>query len=437
MVVVLLASLAAACANDRDTLLQIDVRPPAGLTFSTLHFTIGDGTGNGEVRRYRGAGQDAASDRADTTDAGPTDSAASDTARDATTPTDVRRDAVPAVDAPRDVRPATDVRPASDGPAATPDAGPSDAGPVDAAKSVDAGVPDGGMPDAGASIDVDMILPRRLSGPQPVVVRALDLADCTVATSTVTVTLIPGTRVVVPGPIDLTPLSVRDCAWQPQPDGGGDRAEAAGDVAPAPQPCQSQDQCGAGANCVTGFCAAAPATCAALAGDDPALQDGVYWLAAGGGAAAHAYCDMGTHAVLCADAEGDHTGVTRDATHLHFILRSVLDPTAGNCRVWAVRDTTSAGTPVDELIDHNAAGSPSKTCAALGFKADVSLGKCAYGTDPGFTDCGFGQTSPFYKWSNNCDCGSMPDYFEHEGRVFEGYIPWNFSGTISARCAVR
>lgn len=140
--------------------------------------------------------------------------------------------------------------------------------------------------------------------------------------------------------------------------------------------------------------------------------------------------------VLCADAEGDHTSQTRDASRLRFIMRSVLEPAMGTCKVWAVRDAVQ-GIPVDELLDYAAAGSPSKTCATLGFKADVSLGQCPYGSDPGFTACGFAVTRPYYKWSNNCDCGSMPDFLEKEGIVYNSHIPWDLDGAFFSRCAVR
>ena len=54
-----------------------------------------------------------------------------------------------------------------------------------------------------------------------------------------------------------------------------------------------------------------------------------------------------------------------------------------------------------------------------------------------FDACGFAVTDPFYKWSNNCDCGTMPAFYEKEGIVYNSHIPWDVSGAYFSRCAVR
>ena len=393
--------LVSACSNSRATLLQVDVSYPPGLSFTRLQFSIG-GT---ETRTW--------------------------------------------------------ARPA-----------PGDGVDGAAAPSQDAG----GGADGGVILGVDMLLPRGLVGQQWLVVRALDATDCTVGSQSMQLELRAGQRIEA-GVIAL--LATQPPACEPAPldagadtageraagadarvDVAGDRAggadtradvagdrgggaDARGDLAgdgaqdrPAPpQACQLQTDCPSGKNCVVGTCQDGAATCAELTARDPALGDGVYWLAPAG-VAARAYCDMQQKTVLCTETAGDHTGRTRDATHLTFTMRSILELTDGRCKIWAVRDMAT-GDPLDYLVDRLVSGAPSKTCATLGFKADVSLGACPFGANPGYTDCGFGLVKPFYYWGNVCDCGTMPNFYEREGAIYVSNIPWNVSGTIFSRCAVR
>ena len=415
---VVLAGLASACSEGRATLLQVDVSYPPGLSFTRLQFSIG-GT---ETRTW--------------------------------------------------------VRPTSDGAAAGNGDGGGDGS---ASMPTDGAAAPAGDADGGVILGVDMLLPRSLVGQQWLVARALDATDCTVGSQSMLLDIQAGQRLqagvlallATQPPACEAPL--RDAAVgvdaasnqapgtdtrvdvagdRPRPvdtradlaaDRGGvadTRADLAGDGAldvsappPPPQACQLQTDCPSGKNCLLGTCQDPPATCADLVARDPGLGDGVYWLTLAG-AAARAYCDMQQKAVLCTETAGDHSGRTRDASQLTFNMRSVLELADGRCKIWAVRDV-GTGYPLDYLVDRLVSGAPSKTCATLGFKADVSLGACPFGTNPGYSDCGFGLVKPFYYWGNVCDCGSMPNFYEREGNIYVSNIPWNVSGSIFSRCAVR
>ena len=357
---------------------------------------------------------------------------------------------------------------------------------------------DGALPAPGATLGVDLYLPRRLTGDQPVDVRAVDADHCVVAEQTITVTLKPGekiagglvTLVAVPrrcvppdasagtdggegadgsvdtGPSDGPAVTIDGAPAEtgppppPPPDAGRDAAvDAAADVAPdappadtGPTPCTTAASCPANQNCLAGTCQPPQASCADILSRQPGAPDGVYILN-NGGTVEPAYCDMRLKRVLCAKTEGDHTGLTRDGAlngaGLTFTLRSVLEPPNWDtCRVWAVRHETG-GPFVEPLgsLEGLAAAPDAKvksTCEALGFKADQDVQLlCYYGST---IHCGFnvevvqrpnGRTVS--KWSNTCDCNPNQGrpFYSLEDRVQVSHIPWNTDGSNSARCKTR
>ena len=224
-------------------------------------------------------------------------------------------------------------------------------------------------------------------------------------------------------------------------DGGsaeGDREPPAGlGDAAAPRSC---DSCRAAENCVLSTCAPAAPSCAALKAADPDLGDGVYVLLLGG-VPQRAYCDMTAQVVLCAELAGTHEGLTRDASRLEFSLDSVLEGDV--CRVWNVRARVD-GRPLDALEGPDDS-TPASPCLPLGFRSDppgyVRSSGCPFGADTGWSACGFVEESPLFKWSNRCDCvleGDMnPGYYERyvlQGAIYQSWIPWNASGSISVSC---
>lgn len=351
----------------------------------------------------------------------------------------------------------------------------------------------GALPPPGTTLGIDLYLPRRLAGEQPVRVRALDSERCAVAETTITVTLQPGQR-IAGGLVSLVALPARSC---PPPGDGGDgttdggadvpAAREAGGDKPAPgvdssgsdggpgdgalaadaarevgadapsadagpRRCTGGGECASTENCLAGTCQPASPSCADILQRSPGATDGVYLLATGG-VVEPAYCDMRLKRVLCARTEGDHTGLTRDGAlngaGLTFTLRSVLEPPAYDvCRVWAVRHET-AGPFVEPLgmlvgLDTAPDAKVKSTCEALGFKRDVDVRLlCYYGS---LAHCGFsvevvqrpnGRTVS--KWANTCDCNPNKGrpFYALEDRVQVSHIPWNADGSNSARCGTR
>jgi hypothetical protein len=234
------------------------------------------------------------------------------------------------------------------------------------------------------------------------------------------------------------------------PDGGGKpAADAARDLAvdqAVPRVACVAGACSGQANCVSGFCEAAPATCAALKTAGPSLADGVYWIQLAG-RPRRAYCDMMTGEILCAE-RGLRNGKIREGSGFKFTMQSELQAGEQLCKIWAVRH--SDGYPLDKLFPTTPA-LPVTTCQALGLKGDdAGLDMvCKYGWDTanGYTSCGFAGASVI-KWGNSCDCslvnGQRPRHYVREvgvdpqGRgLFEGGIPWNAGGTIFGTCRVR
>jgi hypothetical protein len=332
----------------------------------------------------------------------------------------------------------------------------------------------GALP-AGATLGVDLYLPRSLAGTQPVLVAALDGGGCLVAQQTLSILITPGAR-IQGGLVSLVAPATRVC----RPDGGADAgaidadgggrpdsgasadahadagadvvdaaapADAAGatpdaapspdmpapDVLPPPRPCSDVSGCGADENCFAGTCQEAAADCADVARRAPGAPDGIYRLRVGARVEA-AYCDMRLQRVLCAATAGQHAGRTRDGANVPFLLSSVLEGDV--CRIWAVRHQTG-GHPFDMLLD-------TSTCQALGFKADADIRKqCYYGST---AHCGFtvqvvsGPNGRYVaKWGNSCDCNPNrgKPFYSFEDGVQVSMIPWNFDGSLSGRCRVR
>jgi hypothetical protein len=200
------------------------------------------------------------------------------------------------------------------------------------------------------------------------------------------------------------------------------------------------DQCTLDENCVLGGCQQAPASCAELKALDPTLTDGIYSIAPAG-VARRTYCDMIAGVALCSDEQSDHEGVTRDPSHLPFLLTSVLVGSA--CRVWNVRHRDDL-LPLDAFAD-NPDGSGLRPCTPLGFTSDPpgysrDTPGCSYGANEGLGTCGF-NPAQFRKWSNLCSC-ELPDdinpgHFDRyvlQGTIYVSTIPWDAVGNFSVSC---
>jgi len=179
-IAIVLAGAAGACSEDRPTILQVDVQYAPELTFARLRFSVGET----ETRTWQPSHRDGGADGA---------------------------------------------------------GWPGDGG---GAMPADGGGSDGRAAAGWLWIGVDMRLPRSLVGPQPVTVRALDDADCVVASNVTEVVLRAGER-VQGGVVSLAVQSGPDCDWQgdagaehaAMADGAGDAGDGApADAAPADGP---------------------------------------------------------------------------------------------------------------------------------------------------------------------------------------------------------
>jgi hypothetical protein len=213
-------------------------------------------------------------------------------------------------------------------------------------------------------------------------------------------------------------------------------ADASTQDAGADASCTTLSDCTTGSNCVTGSCVAAVTSCLTQS-QTYGSTDGEYWIAPDGGAPTLAYCDMTIKAALCTQTEGTNTGVTRDSSHLSYSMVSVLDDSSGVCNVWAVYNIAD-GYPLDALSD---AGTSLTTCQALGFLGDQTIGACLFGSDPGYTACGFTLSGGYFRYGNQCvgcttNDGTYPDYVL-QGPMFSAAVMSSVDGTTMTSCKIR
>jgi hypothetical protein len=189
--------------------------------------------------------------------------------------------------------------------------------------------------------------------------------------------------------------------------------------------------CDSGFNCFSGRCEAAPLNCNALKTDHPAAGDGIYWIQPGP-VAQRVYCDMRERLELCSEREEEHKGFGRDPSHIHFVMRSVLDLGAGVCKLWAIR-SVAGGWPLDDFRGGD-------TCAILGFRSTQALGRCPFGDSAPNTNCGF-TAANFLRWGTFCSgCvqnDGPHDRYVLQGPIHSGFILSNTVGTIATLCRVR
>jgi hypothetical protein len=206
---------------------------------------------------------------------------------------------------------------------------------------------------------------------------------------------------------------------------------------PEPPPCRQTNECESGFNCFSGRCEAAPLNCNALKTDHPAASDGIYWIQPGP-VPMRVYCDMRERLELCSEREEEHKGFARDASHLHFVMHSVLDLNAGVCKLWALRSVT--GNWPLEAFNRALPANQRDTCVLLGFKGTSSLGRCPFGDAAPNTNCGFASAN-YLRWGTTCS-GCQQNDGEHDrftlqGPIHTGHILSNTVGTIATRCRVR
>jgi hypothetical protein len=200
--------------------------------------------------------------------------------------------------------------------------------------------------------------------------------------------------------------------------------------------CADLRGCATGFNCESGVCVAATVSCAAHKSTYPTSPDGVYWISPTG-TPMRAYCDMQLQSELCTETEGDHRGRTREGSNLAYTMRSILHASANECSIWAVRGSAD-GYPLHEII--LVAGQKLGACQALGFPGDVSIASCAYGDNPGNSNCGFPLTV-LYQWGNMCSgCvlgnGDFPVYTK-QGPMHSSTLMSSFDGSTQSHCAVK
>jgi len=200
--------------------------------------------------------------------------------------------------------------------------------------------------------------------------------------------------------------------------------------------CAGFDGCPAGQNCIDGQCRGAVASCAAHKQAWPKAGDGVYWIVSGG--QNHlAYCDMALGTELCTDVMGAHSGKTREGSNLAFSLVSLLSADGRSCELWALR--ANDGFPLGQFAK-DVPGITLGQCQALGFLDDLALGGCQYGTDTGYSNCGF-AVSPLYAYGHKCTgCQLNSGTFTHYvkmGPFTTALVLTSNDGTTRARCKTR
>lgn len=195
------------------------------------------------------------------------------------------------------------------------------------------------------------------------------------------------------------------------------------------------DGCSTGFNCYEGQCVAATVSCAAQKSSHPSSSDGVYWINPSG-TPMRAYCDMMERTELCTEVAASHQGKTRDGSSLSFAMMSQLFWDQRECSIWAVRDA-SQGYPISPYVVSHAL----TTCQALGFVANGTLGACAFGSDPSYSNCGFTFALPFSLWGDFCDgCTENPGTFTmyvRMGPIRQSSVLTTFDGTVRTTCKVR
>jgi hypothetical protein len=200
--------------------------------------------------------------------------------------------------------------------------------------------------------------------------------------------------------------------------------------------CATSAQCASAQNCVLGQCRDALPSCAAQKATWPQGGDGVYWIVPSSGPQL-AYCDLALGTELCTQSAASHTGRTREGSNLTFTMTSVLTDGGNACDVWAVR--ASDGFPLGQFAK-DLPGITMGQCQALGFVDDLALGVCQYGTDTGFSNCGFNVT-PLYAYGHKCtNCTLNTGNFTHYvkmGPFTDGFVLSSVDGATRARCKTR
>lgn len=213
---------------------------------------------------------------------------------------------------------------------------------------------------------------------------------------------------------------------------------AGGGGMPSSVTCQTMADCASAQNCVAHACVPALVSCAAQKNSFPDSKDGVYWLA-GDGAARRVYCDMAQSAELCSEVMGEHQGRTRDKSTLAYTMTSVLLLSDGVCKLWDIHGSDS-GYPFGGLEAIQGVPAAS-TCRYLGFAADGALGSCNYGSNTGYTNCGFTKT-PLERYGNSCasctpDGAGTFDHWVLQGQIFAAGILSSKSGSIFTTCKTQ
>jgi hypothetical protein len=198
-------------------------------------------------------------------------------------------------------------------------------------------------------------------------------------------------------------------------------------------PCSSTSQCLNGLNCISGGCRAPLASCPDTKAAYPAATSGEYYL--NPGTAVLAYCDMVQNRELCRSGSyATHTGVTRDGSGLAYSLVSRMSSStygAGSCTFYALYNPPT-GRPFEAHVNG--------TCMALGFRADISIGACLFGLNPGWSSCGF-PIVDWYWWGTTCtgcvlNNGTYPSYVV-QGPIGAGGVPTDYSGSTTSTCATH
>ena len=215
--------------------------------------------------------------------------------------------------------------------------------------------------------------------------------------------------------------------------GDGGASHPDGGEPSAPRSCSTRAQCRRGENCIDEWCVSALPTCAAQKNRYPASHDGLYWIGKIDDLRL-VYCDMDEAVELCSEVAAEHRGRTRDISKIPYVMTSVLLPSEGLCKVWAVR-AASDGHPFGPL--EGVAGlAGGQTCSKLGFVSDGAIGSCSFGSER--SSCGFAGT--FFRYGNHCSgCDTGAGVFDHyvlQGPVTNASAISTFSGSASTTCKI-
>jgi len=95
--------------------------------------------------------------------------------------------------------------------------------------------------------------------------------------------------------------------------------------------------------------------------------------------------------------------------------------------------------PLTQL--HELDTQPLDTCQALGFVADGALGVCEYGSNVGYSKCGFPIGDAHMVYGNMCaGCAEHDgnyDTYVRQGPIHRGPVLSSFDGTTKTTCRVR